>query len=70
MSKLKLFVSLLLFAVALVVVFQNTQEVETQLLWITVTMPRALLLIVTLFIGLVLGLLLSSRVKRKKKKRA
>ena len=41
---------------ALVVVLQNTESVDTRLLFVTVSLPRAVLLIVTLIVGLLLGL--------------
>jgi len=39
-----------------IIVLQNTQSVETRILFITLSMPRAVLLFVTLLIGFVLGL--------------
>ncbi|HEX9793090.1 MAG TPA: LapA family protein [Planctomycetota bacterium] len=55
----------LLAVLAAIVVFQNTQQVETRLLFATVTMPRAVLLFLTLVTGFVIGLLFASRSKRK-----
>ena len=50
---------------AIILVLQNTQEVETRLLFITFAMPRAVLLLVTLLIRSILGLLLAWRLKGK-----
>jgi len=47
-----------LVALLFVVVLQNTDEVETKLLFATVTMPRALLLFVTFAVGILVGLAL------------
>ena len=52
---------------ALVVVLQNTQTVDTKFLFATISMPRALLLLITLLIGFVLGILLGARVRSPKK---
>jgi uncharacterized integral membrane protein len=53
-NKLKL-VGIACFVV--IVVFQNTQIVETKLLFFTVTMPNAALLFGTLIIGFAIGVL-------------
>lgn len=50
----------------LIVIFQNTDPVETRLLLVTIEMPRALLLGVTLVIGFLLGLFTSISVMRKR----
>lgn len=44
----------------LIVALQNTQSVETRILFMTVSMPRVVLLFVTLLIGFVLGLVTAS----------
>ena len=51
--------------IVLIVVLQNTQSVETRVLFFSFTMPRALLLAITLVVGIVAGLLMGSRFKRK-----
>ncbi|MFO7905985.1 MAG: LapA family protein [Pirellulaceae bacterium] len=55
--------------IVLIVVFQNTQSVETKLLFFSVTMPNAALLFGTLIIGFAIGVLtaghIASRAKRK-----
>ena len=52
----------------LIIVLQNTEAVETKLLFITLTMPRAALLFGTLIVGFALGLLCSSWLSRGKNK--
>ena len=49
----------------LIVFLQNTQAVETRFLFLTLTMPRVLLLFVTFVLGLVGGLIIASYVLRK-----
>jgi hypothetical protein len=44
----------------IIVVLQNTQSVETRILLVTLSMPRAVLLFVTLLLGFVLGLVAAS----------
>jgi uncharacterized integral membrane protein len=46
----------LLALLILVVVIQNTETVKTRFLWITVSMPRALLLFITALIGYAAGI--------------
>lgn len=49
---------------AVVVIVQNTATVETHILWITISMPRAVLLALTFALGVLSGILFSMR-KRK-----
>jgi putative membrane protein len=69
MAKFKISVALFLTLLVLIVVFQNTQPVETKCLFITFTMPRAALLAITMLIGVVVGMLLSLGVVKKFPKR-
>jgi len=64
--KLKLISIALLAVLAIVVMFQNTTSVETKILFVSVTMPRSLLLLMTLAVGFVLGILFSLMASRKK----
>lgn len=50
----------------LVVVLQNTDTVETKLLFITVSVPRAALLFGTLIVGYVLGIFTATRMVSRK----
>ena len=45
-----------------IVVLQNTQSVETKLLFLTVTMPNAALLFGTLVIGFAIGVLTAGHI--------
>jgi len=47
----------------LIVVLQNTESVQTDILFVSITMPRAVLLFGTLVIGFLIGLLATLRRK-------
>ena len=55
MQKVKQFTAVVLALVAVIVILQNVESVETKILFITITMPRALLLTMSLAIGFVAG---------------
>ncbi|QDU83254.1 hypothetical protein Pla163_03520 [Planctomycetes bacterium Pla163] len=61
MKKVRHTAAIVLAVLAVIVVFQNTESVKTELLFATVTMPLALLLFVTLLIGGVCGLIVGHR---------
>jgi len=54
-----------LILIAVVIVLQNTEMVETRLLFFSLTMPRAVLLLVATTIGFALGLVVSLLVAKK-----
>ena len=62
MNKLKLVAIAAISLVVLIVVLQNTQAVETNLLFLTVTMPNAALLFGTLIIGFAIGVLTAGHI--------
>ena len=59
MSKARKIIIVLLVVLTVIVILQNTQAIDTKLLFVTVTMPRALLLLVTFLCGLAMGYVLS-----------
>ena len=65
LNKTKLIAGGVSALIILIVVLQNTAVVETKILFLTVTMPRAALLIVTLGIGFGLGYLVAGLARRK-----
>jgi len=67
MQILKIVVVAIIAIAMIVVIAQNTAAVDTRLLFVTVTMPRALLLLLTLATGFVLGLFFSAAIIRRKK---
>jgi uncharacterized integral membrane protein len=62
MNKLKIVAIAVLAVVVVVVVFQNTQAVETKLLFLTLTLPNAALLFGTLIIGFAIGVLTAGHI--------
>jgi len=65
MKNIKLFLIILFLSLAVVVSLQNKQEVETKILFTTITMPRVLLLLSTLTLGFFVGLITASLIRRK-----
>jgi uncharacterized integral membrane protein len=65
MKKTKVVALIALPILAVIVFLQNTEAVETKLLFMTVTMSRALLLILTFAVGFAAGLIAMSYLLRK-----
>jgi uncharacterized integral membrane protein len=63
MKNWKVWTAVALAILVVIVVLQNTQPVATQILWITVEMPRVLLLVITLLVGVVIGVLVGGRLR-------
>lgn len=61
MTRVKLIIAGILALLALIVIFQNTAPMETRVLFITLTMPRAALLIGTALVGFIVGVLVAKR---------
>ena len=61
MQKTKLIAATVIAILMLIIVLQNTDSVETKVLFTTVTMPRAAMLFGTLFVGIGLGVLAAGR---------
>ena len=68
MQRIKLIVIVALILVGVVIVLQNTEQVETRILFVTITMPRAVLLFGTTLIGFALGVLVSFTMTRQGEK--
>ena len=62
MNKFKLIVAGVILLLVVIVLLQNTEAVETKILFLTITMPRVLLLLVTFILGFVGGLIAASQV--------
>jgi uncharacterized integral membrane protein len=67
MKKVTLIIILIVAVLGIIVVLQNTQAVDTRILFITVTMPRAVLLFVATMFGFAVGVLVSIALLRKSK---
>ncbi|MFO7901765.1 MAG: LapA family protein [Pirellulaceae bacterium] len=61
-NKLKIVGIAVIVLIVVIVVFQNTQSVDTKLLFVTVTMPNAALLFGTLIIGFAIGALTAGHI--------
>jgi uncharacterized integral membrane protein len=66
-SKVKLIAMIVVVVLAVVIFLQNTDPVEARILLLTVTMSRALLLILTFLLGLLPGILLTTHFMRRKR---
>lgn len=62
MKKPKLIAVVVLVILLVIMVLQNTATVETKLLFVTVEMPRSILLMVTFLLGAGVGLLMSRKI--------
>ena len=65
MNRFKMICTALLALLGVIIILQNTAPVETKLLFLTITMPRAILLMGTTLIGFALGVLVSFFFQRK-----
>jgi uncharacterized integral membrane protein len=59
MKQIKQILAVVLAVLGIIIALQNRESVETQLLFVTITMPRAVLLFITLLIGFVSGIFAS-----------
>jgi len=66
MKNVRLIVSAIVVVLVIIVLLQNTEQVQTRLLFATITMPRAILLASTMLIGFVIGLVVAGRARKKK----
>lgn len=66
-SKIKLVAMIVVVVLAVIIFFQNTETVETHILFATFQMSRALLLMLTFLLGLLTGVLLATNFLVKKR---
>ena len=59
MKRMKLIGALMGILLIVIVILQNTQPVATRLLFITITMPNAVLVGLSLLVGLAAGILVA-----------
>ena len=69
MKKVKLIVIIVISILAFIIFLQNTESVETRILFMRVAMPRAILLISTFLVGFVAGTITTSLLLRKSGKK-
>ena len=66
MRNLKLIGIAVLSLLALLIILQNTEQIQTKLLFMSIQMPLAFLLFLTALLGFLVGILVSLRTMRKK----
>lgn len=66
MKKAKLIIILILAVLTGIIILQNLDSIDTRVLFITITMPRALFLALTWLVGLICGVLIPLQWKSKK----
>lgn len=69
MNKTKLIAAVVISVLAIIIIVQNTDPVETRILFLTVTMPRFILLLITALLGFAVGILSAFGFRLKKKKK-
>lgn len=69
MKKVKLIAIVVISILAFIIFLQNTESVETKILFMNVAMPRAILLILTFLAGFVAGIITTSLLLRKSEKK-
>jgi uncharacterized integral membrane protein len=68
MKRFKIIAIAVVLLLFLIVILQNTQSVETKLLFAEITMPVAFLLMLTFVFGFIAGLLATLRLESKAKR--
>lgn len=66
MPRWKLVTLVVLISLAVVIVWQNRAPVATKILFVTVTMPRAVLLFITVALGFVAGVVVGMGPRRRR----
>ena len=69
MKKAKLIAIVVISILAFIIFLQNTESVETKILFMKVAMPRVILLISTFLVGFVAGTITTSMLLRKSGKK-
>jgi len=69
MKKAKLIAIIVISILVFIIFLQNTESVETKILFMQVSMPRAILLILTFIVGFVAGTITTSMLLRKSEKK-
>ena len=59
MNRFKLISITVLTILGVIIILQNTEQVETRILFLSISMPRAILLMGTTLIGFSIGILVS-----------
>jgi uncharacterized integral membrane protein len=65
MDKAKLIIAAVVAAILIILILQNSEDVEIRILFATVIMPRAVLIVITALFGFVIGVLMAMVYSRK-----
>ncbi|MBX2991231.1 MAG: LapA family protein [Bacteroidetes bacterium] len=66
MEKLRLVGALIGVVLLIIVILQNTEDVDTRILFVTISMPRALLIFISALIGAAVGIVAGMILSKKK----
>lgn len=66
MEKLRLIGALVGVVLLIIVILQNTEDVDTRILFVTISMPRALLIFISALIGAAVGIVAGTILTKKK----
>lgn len=64
MRRTKIWLTVIVTILVAIVILQNTETVQTDLLFVKVSLPRALLLLVAILVGFVIGLVMGGRIRK------
>jgi len=59
MDKAKLIIAAIVAAILIILILQNSEDVEIRILFATIIMPRAVLIVITALFGFVIGVLMA-----------
>lgn len=65
-QRIKTWTGAIVFLLLIIIIFQNVESVTTHLLFVTIKMPRAVLLLVTVAVGFILGQIFSLNFSRRR----
>jgi len=68
MKNIKQIFIFILILLMSIIIFQNLRQVDTKILFYTITLPHSILLFFMVLIGFVLGIMTSFRFTKRKKK--
>lgn len=66
MDKAKLIIAAIVAAILIILILQNSDDVEIRVLFATIIMPRAVLIVITALSGFVIGVLMAMVYSRKR----
>ncbi len=67
-KQMRIIIAVLIAVLVIILLVQNSGTAATKLLFVTVSMPLAILLLITFLLGLAVGLLWAGQIARKGRK--